>query len=55
MQMVFTIGVAIYLGWLLDNYLEFQFPVFMLTFMLLATWGVFFALYKSLQKDNKDK
>lgn len=55
MQMVLTIGIAIYLGWLLDNYLEFQFPLFLLTFMLIATGGVFFMLYKSIQKDNQEE
>ena len=54
-QMVLSIGGAIYLGWLLDNYLAFKFPLFMILFMLVATAGVFFMLYRSIQKDDTDK
>jgi F0F1-type ATP synthase assembly protein I len=54
-QMVLTIGGAIYLGLLLDNHLELKFPLFMILFMLLATGGVFYTLYKSIQNDDTNK
>jgi len=54
-QMLLTIGGAIYLGWLLDSYLAFKFPLFMILFMLASTTGVFFMLYRAIQKDDSDK
>lgn len=54
-QMLLTIGGAIYVGWLLDRYLNFKFPLFMILFMLAATGGVFFMLYRSIQKDDVDE
>lgn len=53
-QMVLTLGIAIYLGWLLDSYLELKWPLFMILSLLIATGGVFFMLYRSIQKDDKD-
>ncbi len=54
-QMVLTIGGAVYLGWLLDDYLAFEFPLFMVLFLLIATGGIFYKLYRSVQNDNTDK
>ena len=54
-QMVLTLGIAIYLGWLLDSYLELKFPLFIILFLLIATGGVFFMLYRSIKKDDKEE
>jgi len=55
LQMVLTIGIAIYIGWLLDDYLALSFPIFMILFLLVATGGVFYKLYRSVQDDNTNE
>jgi len=54
-QIVLTLGIAIYVGWLLDNYLESTFPLFIILFLLIATAAVFYMLYREIQKDNPDE
>ncbi len=49
-QMVVVIGLFGWLGYKLDHYLEFQFPVFLLTFIMLAFAGMVYQLYRSLDK-----
>lgn len=49
-QLVVTIGLAGWLGYLLDNYLELGFPLFIIVFTLLAFSGTMFLLYKSMNK-----
>ncbi len=55
MQMVLTLGLAIWGGWSLDKYLNIKFPVFTLSFMLLVLFGIFYRLIKSLNSDNNNK
>jgi F0F1-type ATP synthase assembly protein I len=49
-QMVVVIGLFGWLGYKLDRYFEFQFPVFLLTFTMLAFAGMLYQLYRSLDK-----
>ena len=49
-QLVATIGLAGWLGYLLDNYLALGFPLFIIVFTLLAFSGAMFQLYKSMNK-----
>lgn len=49
-QLVVTIGVAGWLGYMLDKYLEFRFPLFIILFTLGTFAGVIFQLYRSLNK-----
>ncbi len=49
-QLVGTIGLAGWLGYLLDNYLELKFPLFILIFTLTAFSGTIYILYRSLNK-----
>lgn len=51
LQMVLTIGVAGWLGYLLDKKLSFQFPVFLLTFVVMALVGSLYLLIKNLPKE----
>jgi F0F1-type ATP synthase assembly protein I len=50
LQMLATIGVAAWLGLLLDRYLQFQFPLFLLLFVMLAFGGSIYQLYRSINK-----
>lgn len=52
-QLVFTIGVAGWLGYLLDQYLGMKFPVFIVLFTFTAFGGVIFMLYRALNKDQE--
>lgn len=47
-QLVFTIGAAGWLGYLLDAYLELRFPLFIIVFTISAFAGVIYKLYRSL-------
>jgi F0F1-type ATP synthase assembly protein I len=51
LQLFIGIGLAGWLGYLLDKYLKFTFPVFMLTFGLVVFVGMMYQLYRSLNKD----
>lgn len=51
LQMMASIGIGAWLGFKLDKYLEFKFPVFLLTFVFLIFGGLMFQLYRSLNKD----
>ena len=50
-QLLVTIAVAGWLGHLLDNYLVLKFPVFLLTFILLAFGGMMYRVFKSLNNE----
>ena len=50
-EMVATIGVATYGGYLLDNFLNLKFPVFLLSFAMLSLAGSLYLLYKRLPGD----
>lgn len=49
-QLVGTIGLAGWLGYLLDNYLGLKFPLFILIFTLTAFTGTIYSLYRSFNK-----
>lgn len=51
LQMLVTIGVGAWLGIKLDQYLELEFPVFLITFVFLLFGGIMYQLYRSLNKD----
>lgn len=50
-QLLVTIGVAGWLGYLLDEYLQFQFPVFMLLLGFFAFGGSMYRIYQSISND----
>ncbi len=49
-QLVITIGIAGWTGYLLDNYFALKFPVFILVFTFSAFAGVMYLLFKSINK-----
>ena len=49
-QLLGSIALFGWLGYLLDGYLSFQFPVFMLLFGFLAFAGMMVQLYRSVNK-----
>jgi F0F1-type ATP synthase assembly protein I len=51
-QLLGAIGVAGWLGYLLDTYLQIQFPAFMLTFGFAAFGGMMYQLFRSINKDS---
>ena len=51
LQMLASIGLGAWLGMKLDQYLELQFPVFLLTFVFAIFGGLMYQLYRSLNKD----
>ena len=51
LQLLITIGVAGWLGYLLDQYLSLTFPVFMLLLGFLAFAGTIYQLYKTINKE----
>lgn len=50
-QLLLGIGLAGWLGYLLDQYLSLTFPAFMLTFGFLAFGGMMYQVYRTLNKD----
>lgn len=50
-EMVATIGLATYGGYLLDDYMGLKFPVFLLSFAMLSLAGSMYLLIKRLPKD----
>lgn len=51
LQMLAAIGLGAWLGMKLDHYLEFKFPVFLLTFVFVIFGGMMYQLYRSLNND----
>lgn len=51
-QMLAAIGVAGWLGYLLDTRLELKFPAFMLLFGFMAFGGMMYQIYRSVNQDN---
>jgi ATP synthase protein I len=49
-QLACTLGLAVWIGYRIDKALEFQFPVFLLTFLFGALVGSMYMLIKSLPK-----
>jgi len=50
LQLLAGIGLAAWLGYKLDQYLQFKFPLFLLSFVLITFSGMMFQLYRSLNK-----
>jgi F0F1-type ATP synthase assembly protein I len=50
LQLLATIGLFGWLGHKLDQYLNLQFPVFLLTFGLIAFAGMLYQIYRSIDK-----
>lgn len=53
-QMVVTIGLMAFIGYKIDAWLQFKFPLFLLLLTFISFGGLMYRLYKSLQKDNLD-
>ncbi len=51
LQLLLGIGLAGWLGYLLDNFLEIDFPAFMLTFGFMAFGGMLYQIYQTLNKE----
>jgi len=51
-QLLAAIGFFGWMGYLLDSYLEFTFPVFMLLFGFLAFVGMMIQLYRSINSNQ---
>lgn len=51
-QLLAAMGFFGWLGYLLDDYLEFEFPVFMLLFGFMAFAGMMVQLYRSIKKEE---
>ena len=49
-QLVVGIGLAAWLGHKLDQYLNIEFPAFLLGFVFLTFGGMMYQLYRSLNK-----
>ena len=52
MQMVITIGVAAWVGHQADLHWQLKFPVFLLTFTLVAFGGIMYRVYQSITRDE---
>jgi ATP synthase protein I len=50
-EMLATIGVGTYGGYLLDEYLELSFPVFLVSLSMLSLLVSLYLLYKRLPKE----
>jgi hypothetical protein len=50
LQLLLVIGVSSWIGWKIDGYLGFEFPVFLLTLMLLSFAGMMYKVYRSLNE-----
>lgn len=46
-EMMAIMGIGTWVGWLIDGWLNFEFPVFLLVFMVLSVVG---AIYYSIRK-----
>ncbi|HRI78196.1 MAG TPA: AtpZ/AtpI family protein [Cyclobacteriaceae bacterium] len=51
LQLLGGIGLAGWLGHLLDQYFSFHFPVFLLTFGIAVFGGMLYQAYKNLNKE----
>lgn len=49
-QVLAGIGLAAWLGYKLDQYLELFFPVFLLLFVFVSFGGMMYQLYRSINK-----
>ena len=51
-QLLAAIAIFGWLGFKLDAYLGYKFPVFMLVFGFIAFAGMMYQLYRSIKRDN---
>ena len=51
-QLLAAIGLFGWLGYVVDQYLKIEFPVFMLLFGFMAFGGMMYQVYKSINRDN---
>ena len=51
-QLLASIGIFGWLGYLLDQYLQIKIPAFMLLLGFLAFGGMMFQVYRSIKRDN---
>lgn len=49
-QLLATIAVCGWIGYKLDQWLEFNYPIFMITLGLLGFGGVMYQLYRSINR-----
>ena len=53
-QMIATLGVAIFIGYRLDKYFKFRFPIFLIAFALIVLISMFWKVYLDSTKKNKE-
>jgi F0F1-type ATP synthase assembly protein I len=46
-EMMAIMGIGTWAGWLIDGWLKFEFPIFLLTFMVLSVIG---AIYYAIRR-----
>lgn len=51
-QLLAAIAIFGWLGYKLDSYLGYKFPVFMLVFGFIGFVGMMYQLYRSIKRDN---
>ena len=51
-QLLASIGIFGWLGYLLDQYLQIKFPAFMLLLGFMGFGGMMFQVYRSIKQDN---
>lgn len=49
-QILITLGVLMYLGYLIDQQTGWKIPLFVILFMFLGLAGVIYKLYKDIEK-----
>ncbi|MDL5047614.1 AtpZ/AtpI family protein [Oscillatoria amoena NRMC-F 0135] len=50
LQLLVTIGLFAWLGYVLDGWLNLKYPVFLIVFVFVAFAGMMYQLYKSIDK-----
>jgi hypothetical protein len=53
LQLLVAMGLFGWLGHLLDQHLEIQFPAFMLLFGFMGFGGMMYQAYRSINRDNR--
>lgn len=51
LQLFGGMGLAAWLGYKLDQYLQLKFPAFLLSFVLLVFGGMMYQIYRSFNKE----
>ncbi|MCE2994001.1 MAG: AtpZ/AtpI family protein [Cyclobacteriaceae bacterium] len=50
LQLLATIGAAGWIGFQIDSYFGYRFPVFLLVFVVIAFSGMMYKMYRSLNE-----